>query len=40
MLKSLDGTELSSSETVEAESLYGLDVEERFNIFKSVLPEE
>ena len=40
MLRELDGSEVQAKEVVEAESLYGLDVEEKYNIFKKELPEE
>lgn len=40
MLQLLDGSSLSGEEMVFAESLYGLDVEEKYNIFKKHLPEE
>lgn len=40
MLQLLDGGPLSGEEVVMAESLYGLDVEEKYNIFKKHLPEE
>ncbi len=40
MLQTLDGSLLSGQEVVVAESLYGLDVEEKYNIFKKHLPEE
>ena len=40
MLQLLDGSQLSGEEVVFAESLYGLDVEEKYNIFKKHLPEE
>ena len=40
MLQHLDGSPLSGEEVVLAESLYGLDVEEKYNIFKKHLPEE
>lgn len=40
MLKLLDGSFLSGEEVVAAESLYGLDVEEKYNIFKKHLAEE
>jgi protein phosphatase 1 regulatory subunit 7 len=40
MLRLLDGASLSGQEVVLAESLYGLDVEEKYNIFKQHLPEE
>ena len=40
MLQLLDGSQLSGQEVVLAESLYGLDVEEKYNIFKEHLPEE
>lgn len=40
MLKVLDGTEVTAQEVVKAENLYGMDVDERSNIFKSILPEE
>lgn len=38
MLQTLDGSLLSGQEVVVAESLYGLDVEEKYNIFKKHLP--
>lgn len=37
MLGLLDGSPLSGDEVVKAESLYGLDVEEKYNIFKKNL---
>lgn len=40
MLGLLDGSPLSGDEVVKAESLYGLDVEEKYNIFKKNLAEE
>lgn len=40
MLRLLDGTALSGEEVIRAESLYGLDVEEKFGIFKRSLAEE
>lgn len=40
MLKTLDGTSLTSEEVIQAEDFYGLYVEEKFNIFKNRLPEE
>lgn len=40
MLRSLDGSALSGTEVVKAESLYGLDVEEKYGIFKKNLSEE
>ncbi len=40
MLRQLDGTALSGAEVVQAESLYGLDVEEKYSIFKKHLAEE
>ena len=40
MLQTLDGSKLEAKELVQAESLYGLDVEEKYNIFKKQLPEE
>ena len=40
MLRTLDGSALSGEEVVRAESLYGLDVEEKFTIFKKHLAEE
>lgn len=40
MLRTLDGSPLSGEEVVRAESLYGLDVEQKFTIFKKHLAEE
>lgn len=40
MLQTLDGTPLTNEEVQRSEDFYGLYVEEKFNIFKSVLPEE
>lgn len=40
MLQTLDGTPLTSEETVRAEDFYGLHVEEKFNICKKNLEEE
>jgi len=40
MLQTLDGTPLTNEEVARSEDFYGLYVEEKFNIFKSVLPEE
>lgn len=40
MLRLLDGTALSGEEVIRAESLYGLDVEEKYGIFKKSLAEE
>lgn len=40
MLQTLDGTPLTSEESVRAEDFYGLHVEEKFNICKKNLPEE
>lgn len=40
MLKLLDGTALTGEEVIRAESLYGLDVEEKYGIFKRSLAEE
>jgi hypothetical protein len=40
MLHKLDGTALSGEEVVKADSLYGLDVEEKYTIFKKHLNEE
>lgn len=40
MLQLLDGSPLSGEEVVAGESIYGLDVEEKYNTFKKHLPEE
>ena len=40
MLSQLDGSPLTPQQVVQAESLYGLDVEEKYNIFQKQLPEE
>jgi hypothetical protein len=40
MLQTLDGSPLESQEIINSEDFYGLHVEEKFNIFKEILPEE
>jgi hypothetical protein len=40
MLRLLDGSPLTPEQVVRAESLYGLDVEEKYGIFKKHLAEE
>jgi hypothetical protein len=40
MLQILDGSQLTGHQVINAEDFYGIHVEEKFNIFKQVLPEE
>ena len=40
MLQLLDGTALTAAEITRAENFFGLDYEERQNIFVKKLPEE
>mgnify|MGYP006969969937 CR=1 FL=1 len=39
-LRTLDGFYITSEEIVKAENLYGMDLDDRKNIFNEILPEE
>jgi protein phosphatase 1 regulatory subunit 7 len=39
-LRTLDGFNITSEEIVKAENLYGMDLDDRKNIFNEILPEE
>lgn len=39
-LRNLDGTEITCEEKIKSENLYGLDLNDRETIFKSLLPQE
>ncbi len=39
MLATLDGVKITGKDVADAQSFYGLDVEEKYNIFKKNLPE-